>query len=246
MTLSDRFTVGLAYAANAHAGQLRKGTSIPYLSHLLAVTAIVLEHGGDEESAIAALLHDAVEDAGGKSRLADIRTRFGDSVALIVEGCTDADTTPKPPWRKRKESYLARLGDEPAAVQLVSAADKLHNARSLLADHMVVGSDLWSRFSGGKVGTLWYYRALVNAYSRAPARLLEELDRVVTALEQRAATKREHAATRLYLACFPCLSSTPCAQCAESSRMAFLIGQAQYHRSTGRSGEAFESHRSPR
>jgi (p)ppGpp synthase/HD superfamily hydrolase len=147
-----------------------------------------MEHGGDEDAAVAALLHDVVEDAGGRPRLADVRDRFGEGVAAIVAGCTDADTLPKPPWRGRKEAYIARLAGESAPVHLVSAADKLHNARSLLADHHEIGSAVWSRFNGGKKGTLWYYRALAGSYSKAPSALVRELDRVVTALEARAAT----------------------------------------------------------
>jgi (p)ppGpp synthase/HD superfamily hydrolase len=189
MTRFPKLAEAISYAAAAHAGQVRKGSSIPYLSHLLAVTAIVLEHGGDEDTAIAALLHDVVEDAGGQPRLEDVRARFGDSVAAVVAGCTDADTVPKPPWRGRKEAYIARLSKEPPAVQLVSAADKLHNARSLLSDHYEIGAALWDRFSGGRDGTLWYYRTLVDSYSMAPPALVRELDRVVTAVESRAATE---------------------------------------------------------
>lgn len=178
-----------AYAAHAHAGQVRKGSAVPYLAHLLAVAAIVLEYGGSADEAAAAFLHDVVEDAGGTARLADVRRHFGGAIAEIVAGCTDADTLPKPPWRPRKEAYLARLPSAPAAVQLVSAADKLHNARSLLVDHHDVGAALWSRFAGGKDGTLWYYRALVGAYTQAPLALVRELNRVVTALEARAAAE---------------------------------------------------------
>jgi (p)ppGpp synthase/HD superfamily hydrolase len=185
----SKIVEAIAYAAAAHAGQVRKGTAIPYFAHLLAVTAIVLEHGGDETAAVAALLHDVVEDCGGRPRLADVRERFGDAVAAIVEGCTDADTMPKPPWRGRKEAYIARLANEPSAVQLVSAADKLHNARSLLEDHFETGSAIWSRFNGGRDGTLWYYRTLVGCYTKAPPALVRELNRVVTALERRAAAE---------------------------------------------------------
>src|SRR5262249_53304678 len=159
---------------------MRKSSPVPYFAHLLAVAAIVLEHGGDEDAAVAALLHDVVEDTGGRPRLADVRSRFGDTVAAIVEGCTDADTLPKPPGRGRKDAYIARVAAEPPAVHLVSAADKLHNARSLLTDHFETGSALWARFNGGKEGTLWYYRTLVGTYSKAPPALVRELDRVVT------------------------------------------------------------------
>lgn len=185
MILSPRFEQALVYATILHSGQKRKGTDIPYISHLLAVTAIVLEHGGTEEEAIAALLHDAVEDAGGKERAADIRARFGDTVAAIVEGCTDADTIPKPPWEQRKKAYLAHLAKAPASVRLVSAADKLHNARAVLADYRTLGESLWARFNGGKEGTLWYYREIVRCLSaHGPSALVEELDRVVSELER--------------------------------------------------------------
>jgi GTP pyrophosphokinase len=190
MILSTRFDQAFLYAAILHAGQVRKATDIPYLSHLLAVTALVLENGGSEDEAIAALLHDAVEDAGGPPRLADIRLRFGSFVAEIVAGCTDTDQTPKPPWRQRKETYLAHLRQAGPAVQLVSLADKVHNARSLLADHQRLGRELWLRFSGGKAGTLWYYGALLDCYDHNQPRLRvlwEELVRVVRELEKLAA-----------------------------------------------------------
>ena len=184
MLLSPRFEEALVFATRLHAEQTRKGSSIPYSAHLLAVTALVLEYGGDEDTAIAALLHDAIEDQGGAATRDEIRTRFGDRVTTIVDGCTDAETQPKPPWQARKETYLAHLPHASAEVLLVSAADKLHNARSILADYRQVGEDLWGRFRGGKAGTLWYYRALVIAYRQAGSSpLVEELDRTVTALE---------------------------------------------------------------
>jgi GTP pyrophosphokinase len=189
MTAFPGIPDALAYAADAHAGQVRKGSSVPYVAHLLAVAAIVMEYGGDETAIIAALLHDVVEDCGGRPRLDEVRERFGDAVAAIVEGCTDSDTIPKPPWRGRKAAYIARVAGESPAVQLVSAADKLHNARSLLSDHFETGAATWSRFRGGRDGTLWYYRTLVGCYTKAPPALVRELDRVVTALEQRAATE---------------------------------------------------------
>ncbi len=139
MNLSPRFESALSYAAVIHAHQQRKGTGIPYLAHLLAVTSIALEHGATEDEAIAALLHDAGEDAGGRGRIEDIRQRFGDAVADIVQGCTDTEVTPKPPWRKRKEDYIAHLADASPSTLLVSAADKLHNARAILSDLRVHG-----------------------------------------------------------------------------------------------------------
>jgi (p)ppGpp synthase/HD superfamily hydrolase len=183
MTLTARFEDALQYAARAHAGQLRKGSTVPYVAHLLGVTALVLEHGGGEDEAVAALLHDAVEDAGGLPRLAEIRGRFGDGVADIVAGCTDAEVTPKPPWLQRKERYIRHVPDAPAAVHLVSCADKLHNARSLLADYRRIGPAVWARFKGRRTGTLWYYRTLLLAYTKAPPPLCDELGRVVTEIE---------------------------------------------------------------
>jgi (p)ppGpp synthase/HD superfamily hydrolase len=190
MTLSTRFEEALIFATRLHAGQTRKGTAIPYISHLLAVTGIVLEHGGNEDEAIAALLHDAVEDQGGTATLEEIRRRFGDRVAEIVAGCTDAWTTPKLPWRERKEAYLARLPGATASVHLVSIADKLHNAQTILSDYRTLGESLWSRFNGGKEGTLWSYRALVEALRDAgPTSLVEELDRVVSEIEHLTSAK---------------------------------------------------------
>jgi len=184
---TSRFRDALVFAAELHADQQRKGGTVPYLAHLLAVASLALEQGADEDEAIAALLHDAVEDQGGLPTLERIRERFGDRVSGIVSGCTDAvetDPRQKPPWRQRKEAYLAHLATASASVRLVSAADKVHNARSLLADYRQAGEAIWSRFNGGRDGSLWYYRALVRAYQAGgPANLAAELDRVVTELE---------------------------------------------------------------
>jgi (p)ppGpp synthase/HD superfamily hydrolase len=188
--LSARFEEALVFATQLHAKQTRKGTSIPYIAHLLAVTSIVLEHGANEDEAIAALLHDAIEDQGGAATREDIRRRFGDTVVAIVDGCTDAEVMPKPPWRARKEAYIAHVREAPASVRLVSAADKLHNARTILADYRQLGDSLWQRFNGGKEGTLWYYRSMVNAFRAAGTTpLVEELDRVVSEIERLAARK---------------------------------------------------------
>ncbi|MBA2278017.1 MAG: HD domain-containing protein [Chloroflexia bacterium] len=185
MTLSSRFDDALIYARQLHATQVRKGTTIPYFAHQLAVTSIALEHGGGEDESIAALLHDAIEDQGGPATRAEIRDRFGDNVVAIVDGCTDAETIPKPPWRERKEDYVAHIAVSSPAVRLVSAADKLHNARSILADYRQLGEALWSRFNGGREGTLWYYRALVDVFrSVESSRLVDELDRTVSELER--------------------------------------------------------------
>lgn len=158
MSRSKDFENALKFAARLHAKQTSKGSDTPYISHLLAVAAIALEHGATTNEAIAALLHDAVEDQGGQETLEEIRLRYGNRVARIVEACSDTDETPKPPWRERKEAYIARIETAPYSVRLVIAADKLHNARRLLASYRVHGNDLWAYFKGGHEGTLWYYR----------------------------------------------------------------------------------------
>ncbi len=183
--LTARFAEATAYALHLHATQTRKGTPIPYAAHLFAVCALVLEDGGDEDEAIAALLHDAVEDQGGQATLAAIRERFGERVAAIVRGCTDADTQPKPPWRTRKEAYVAHLAEADASVRRVSLADKLHNARAIVADLHRIGPALWGRFAGGRDGTLWYYRALADTFVRlGSGEPAHELARVVAETER--------------------------------------------------------------
>lgn len=182
--LTERFERALVLAARLHRDQRRKGSGVPYVSHLLAVCELTLEYGGDEDEAIAALLHDAIEDQGGAAARAKILKEFGARVTEIVDGCTDTDQSPKPAWRARKEEYIGHVSDASAPVRLVSACDKLHNARSLVMDYRVYGEDLWSRFTGRREGTLWYYRAMVNALRAAEATpVVEELDRVVTELE---------------------------------------------------------------
>ena len=184
MNLSARFEEGLVYATRLHARQVRKGSGVPYVSHLLGVCALVLEFGGDEDQAIAALLHDAVEDQGGDATRQEIRRRFGERVAAIVDGCSDSDTMPKPPWKPRKEAYIAGLRKANADVRLVSAADKVHNARTLTADYRQQGENLWSRFRGGREGTLWYYRELVRTFwDTGPQAIADELAQAVEDLE---------------------------------------------------------------
>jgi GTP pyrophosphokinase len=183
--LGKRFYRALVYASRAHATQFRKGTTRPYVAHLLGVASTVLTHGGDEDEAIAALLHDAVEDQGGKPRLRDIRRKFGPRVARIVEGCTDADTDPKPPWLERKKDYLRHLRGADSSVRLVSAADKLYNASEILSDFRKYGHSVWSRFKGGKEGTLWYYDEVAKILrTKGPRAIMSELDRVVAELKQ--------------------------------------------------------------
>jgi (p)ppGpp synthase/HD superfamily hydrolase len=192
LILSDRFTLALEYAARVHRDQMRKKTSIPYISHLMAVAGIVLEHGGDEDEAIAALLHDAPEDQGGRPTLDDIRKRFGEKVASIVEACSDAlteDPNQKPPWRQRKAAYHAHLRQvADGSVQLVSAADKLHNARATLSDLRRHGSNVWERFNGKREGSLWNYEELLKAYALSSdqrvAQVADELRHVVEELSQ--------------------------------------------------------------
>lgn len=189
MVLSPRFELALQYACWLHAGQLRKGTSIPYVAHLLSVAGLALEYGADEDEAIAALLHDVVEDAGGKARAADVRHRFGDRVAEIVQGCTDADTHPKPPWQSRKEAYIAGLAHVLPSARFISCCDKLHNARSIVSDLRQHGDRVWQKFAGGKDGSLWYYNTLCQEYRRLDVcqPLVEELERTLTVMQELAA-----------------------------------------------------------
>ena len=181
--LGPKLQRAFAYAAKMHAGQARKGTAVPYLSHLMAVASLVLEAGGDEEMAIAALLHDVVEDCGGMPRLREIRKQFGARVARIVEGCTDCFVEPKPDWIERKRGYLAEVKHADDETRLVSASDKLHNVRTILADYRKDGNQIWVRFNGKKEGTLWYYRALSDEYARKPNRITRELALAVRDLE---------------------------------------------------------------
>lgn len=183
--LTERFDQALAYASRIHRLQVRKGSEIPYVSHLLGVAAIAIENGCDEDQAIAALLHDAVEDQGGLERLEDIRGRFGDRVARIVEHCTDSDLEPKPPWRARKEAYIASLAAKPADSLAVSIADKTHNASAINTDLRAVGEAVWDRFTGGKEGSLWYYRALADSFARLlPGPASDRFEREVSEMEE--------------------------------------------------------------
>jgi (p)ppGpp synthase/HD superfamily hydrolase len=183
MVLTSRFRDALIFAAQLHASQERKGGAVPYVSHLMAVASTVLDNGGDEDEAIAALLHDAIEDQGGKSTREKIRQLFGDRVVDIVNGCTDADTTPKPPWGRRKRRYLKKLRHAAPSVRLVSLADKLHNSRTILADYLRIGDEVWSRFNVGKEDILWYYTELKDIFREQESSLLaKEFVRVVEEL----------------------------------------------------------------
>jgi (p)ppGpp synthase/HD superfamily hydrolase len=164
MGFSEKFDEALAWAHQLHRQQVRKGSGVPYVCHLLGVSALVIEHGGTEEQAIAALLHDAGEDQGGEPTVREIGRRFGPGVEEIVRACSDAlvEDGPKPPWRERKEAYLAHLKDAPEAAILVSLADKVNNSRSLVTDLREQGPAVFDKFKGGHDGTLWYYRRLVE------------------------------------------------------------------------------------
>jgi (p)ppGpp synthase/HD superfamily hydrolase len=164
--VSQRFHDALSYASTLHASQARKATTIPYVAHLLAVAAIVMEAGGDEDEAIAALLHDGPEDQGGEETLEEIRRRFGDRIANIVAECSDTFEDPKPEWELRKAAYRARLGSADKSSLLVSASDKLHNARATLRDLRLHGASVWDRFSATREQTLENYRSLIEAYER--------------------------------------------------------------------------------
>jgi (p)ppGpp synthase/HD superfamily hydrolase len=192
LILSERFSDALTYANELHREQWRKGSQIPYVSHLLAVTGLVLEHGANEDEAVAAVLHDAVEDCGGREQLERIRQRFGDRVAAIVDGCSDSlalNPRDKEDWHDRKERYHARLREmEDSSVLLVSAADKLHNARATLADVRRLGAGVWERFSGGREGSLRNYARLLDVYRGSQdlrvQQLLLELEPVIKNLSE--------------------------------------------------------------
>ena len=191
--LGPRFLRGFQFAAEKHKAQTRKASTIPYIAHLMGVCSLVLEAGGDEDLAIAALLHDVVEDCGGAPMLKEVRRRFGNRVAKVVDGCTDADVYPKPPWLERKEKYIARLRREDKDTRLVCAADKLNNVRSILSDYRTIGESVWSRFQGGREGTLWYYRTLRDEFLRdRPNRITRDLALAVSELESLAAGHTEN------------------------------------------------------
>lgn len=183
--LTNRFEQALIYANRLHHTQTRKGGDIPYISHLLSVAALVLEDGGDEDEAIAALLHDAVEDQGGKETRTTILNMFGTRVAEIVDGCTDTDIIPKPPWQERKYQYIEKLRHASPSVRRVALADKLHNARTILRDLSNLGEATWDKFTGGRSGTLWYYHALLTVFleTNSNSWLVQELNRIVSEFE---------------------------------------------------------------
>ena len=182
--LTDRFDLALAFASRTHRGQHRKGTDVPYISHLLAVCALVLENGGDEDQAVAALLHDAPEDQGGRDMLDSIRTEFGTRVACLVEASGEPAELKEASWRERKEAFLRNIADAPLDSLLVIAADKAHNLACLLDDHRILGDAVFDRFNGGKAGTLWYYGRLADTLaSSVPSPLAFRLTEAARALQ---------------------------------------------------------------
>jgi len=164
MQLSHKFDDALLVATRLHTNQKRKGTNIPYVSHLLAVSAIVLENGGNEDEAIAALLHDAVEDQGGAPVLKQIRNQFGDNVADIVDACSEKDIVPKPPWRVRKQRYIDEIAHMSRSALFVAIADKLHNVRTIMSEYRQCGDEIWKRFNAGKDDQIWCFNALAEAF----------------------------------------------------------------------------------
>jgi (p)ppGpp synthase/HD superfamily hydrolase len=183
--LTERFADAVRYASDLHGDQKRKGTEIPYVSHLIAVASFVLDDGGDEDEAIAALLHDAAEDQGGRARVEDIRARFGDKVAHIVEDCTDSWTEPKEDWIVRKQKYVQHAKTLDAASLRVSAADKVHNAYSILRDLRDDGEEVWKRFKASPDDIISYYDNLVRSYRHAGgSHLVDELERVLRGIKR--------------------------------------------------------------
>ena len=185
--LSSRFEEALVFAAQKHQHQTRKGTTIPYIAHLMQVSGIALENGANEDEGIAALLHDVIEDQDETPE--ELTRRFGPEVAAIVAGCSDSASTDKAPWKQRKEAYIAHVLTASASIRLVSSCDKLHNARAILADYQELGEALWSRFNASPGDILWYYESLVHAFQQAqerqgepPSRVVMQLDRVITEL----------------------------------------------------------------
>lgn len=182
--ITPRFDEALVYATQLHRHQRRKVGGTPYIAHLLSVTALVLEDGGDEDCAIAALLHDAVEDQGGAETLAEIRQRFGETVAEIVDGCSESDVQPKPPWKERKEKFIENLRHASPPVYRITMADKLHNARCMLQDYHNLGEQIWDRFRGGKEGTLWFLNSILAVSPPVSTRLRGELEQVIRSLTE--------------------------------------------------------------
>ncbi len=186
MKLTNKFETALIYATRLHANQRRKAGDVPYIAHLLSVAALVLEAGGNEDEAIAALLHDGVEDQGGEPTRQEILSTFGETVTAIVDGCTESNVTPKPPWRDRKLKYLENLRHGSPSVRLVSLADKLHNARSLLVQWQLQGDAVWNHFTGSPQDKLWFYQELLKIYQSTGSDFMTiELQQLVKLMSQK-------------------------------------------------------------
>lgn len=184
MTYSTRIDDAFAFAHRVHRDQRRKGSGAPFITHVMSVAALVGEHGGDEDQLIAALLHDAVEDGEGLKTLEEIRVAFGERVAQLVEGCTDAFTRPKPPWQKRKEDFVRAVTGAPPELRLIVAADKIHNVRVIARDLREEGACVWDRFQGKREGSLWYYSRILEVLSGGWEHpILDELRRTVDRME---------------------------------------------------------------
>ncbi len=182
--LSNRFDQALQLAVSLHRNQTRKSTGVPFVAHLLGVASLVLENGGTEDQAVAALLHDSVEDQGGWATLETIRDEFGEYIARLVEDLSDSFEKPKAPWKQRKLGYISRLPEHHPDSLLISLADKYYNAESLLREYRRGGDTVWRQFNGGKMGTLWYYRTMADFFNNyQPGWLARELERVVSELE---------------------------------------------------------------
>lgn len=165
MRLTNQFSQALQLAHRLHQDQNRKSGDVPYLSHLMGVSALVLRYGGTEEEAIAALLHDAVEDQGGQKTLKIIEKQFGNIVAHIVDGCSDSDIIPKPPWKERKLNYINHLRTTDEGTMIVAASDKLYNAEDCIRTYAIIGEGLWDLFNPPREETKWYYQSLAEVFS---------------------------------------------------------------------------------
>ncbi len=179
----DRYNFAINYAANLHNGQYRKGTQIPYITHLMSVSSSVFEYGGNLDQAIAGLLHDSIEDQGAKTNYEEIKSHFGEVVEEIVRACTDSESIPKPPWQERKSQYLRNLKHKPQYIKLVVACDKLHNAQSIVRDVHIHGKTVWNRFNATPTQTLWYYEGILSAISDLNNPVIKTLEKVILDLK---------------------------------------------------------------
>jgi (p)ppGpp synthase/HD superfamily hydrolase len=180
LKLTEKFTLAMSKSQEWHASQVRKGSEVPYFTHPMSVAALVLEDGGSEDEAIAALLHDTIEDCGGEVIRQKILALFGERILTLVDGCSEKIAVPKPPWRERKQEYLDRLRSSTPEVIRISLADKLHNCRSIDRDWQQEGDLVWEKFTAGKEGTLWYYRSLAAVFhDRTDSWMVDELSKLV-------------------------------------------------------------------